>query len=109
MMRPSPRTSADASPPGGASPHARGGLPAARPTSHLPNFVWWLAVGFLVFAGFFSQRVYVQLHHHAPPPPGREREAFLALSFGKICDFGEEFMPSGAFADVLNALLGDGC
>jgi hypothetical protein len=80
-------------------------LPAARPTSHLPNFVWWLALGLLVFAGFFSQRVYVRLHHHAPPPPpGREREAFLALSFGKIGDFGEDFMPAAAFAEGLKAL-----
>ena len=66
--------------------------------------MWWLALGFLVFAGFFSQRVYVRLHQHAPPPPGREREAFLALSFGKIGDFGEDFMPSAAFTEGLKAL-----
>jgi hypothetical protein len=83
-------------------------LPTARPTSHLPNFMLWLGLLLLGIAGFFSQQLYVRHHAHAPPPPGREREAFVALSFGKIGDNVDDAMTSAAFLETLQVLRSAG-
>ena len=80
------------------------GLPAARPTQHLPNFLWWLGLVGFVVAAFVSEKLYVYTHPDRPLHPGREREAFVALSFGKIAEGGDDVIRSATFAAGLKAL-----
>jgi hypothetical protein len=80
------------------------GLPAARPTQHLPNFLWWLGLIGLAAAALVSEKLYVYSHRDRLVPPGREREAFVALSFGKIAESGEDVIRAASFAAGLKAL-----
>ena len=66
------------------------GLPTARPTPHLSNFLWWLGLIGLAAAALVSEKLYVDSHRDRLVLPGREREAFVALSFGKIAESGED-------------------
>jgi hypothetical protein len=90
------------------APPSAEGLPAARPTKHLPNFLWWLGLVGLVVAAFVSEKLYVYANRDRALHPGREREAFVALSFGKIAEGGDDVIRASTFAAGLKALRDDG-
>jgi hypothetical protein len=80
------------------------GLPTARRTPHLPNFLWWLGLIGLAAAALVSGKLYVYSYRDRLVLPGREREAFVALSFGKIAESGEDVIRAASFAAGLKAL-----
>src|SRR5205085_5571888 len=76
-------------------------LPPARRTRHLRSFVWWI-----LLAGIGTVAYRQQLPVSEPSAPARsvprpEREAFLALSFGRISDTTPEALPSQVFREQL--------
>ena len=104
-----PETTAGA--PGRAAPTLLGpaqligpALPPARRTRHLRSFLWWVGL-----AGIGAFLYWQQLPGGAPPPPARElprpeREAFLALGFGRISETIPEALPAQTFREQLAAL-----
>ena len=67
--------------------------------------MWWLLVGAVALVGYWKTP------GGPPPPPAQpvelarsEREAFLALSFGRLGDNGPEALPTALFQQQVSAL-----
>ena len=79
-------------------------LPPARRTRHLRSFVWWIllaGIGTVAYRQQLPESAPIAPAHSVPRP---EREAFFALSFGRISDTIPEALPSQAFREQLAAL-----
>ena len=83
-------------------------LPPPRRISHASTLYWWIALAIAGVAAFYAHTLLVPPKTTVELPPGREREAFLALSFGKLAEEGDEVIKAQTFREELNALRSAG-
>ena len=85
-----------------------GTLPPAKRVSHGRNALWWVLLLVLVGVSYYAETAYTRKKAKAPLPTGNEREAFLAVTFGKIAERGPDVIPAKSFQEQLRALRGAG-
>jgi len=79
-------------------------LPPPRRTRHLRSFLWWLALAAVGVALYWQQQPARSPSAPGHPVPRPEREAFLALSFGRISETIPEALPAPTFREQLAGL-----
>ena len=79
-------------------------LPPARSTRHHRSFLWWLALAAAALVAYVQMRPRPIVKTVARSVPHTEREAFLAVSFGRISDTIPEALPAATFRDEIVAI-----
>ena len=85
-----------------------GALPPAQRVSHGRNALWWVLLLALAGGVYYTEVVLIEKDEKVILPTGNEREAFLAITFGKIAERGPDAIPAESFREQLRALRGAG-
>src|SRR5437762_876487 len=94
-----PGTIAGARADGGSIARPIRALPAPRRIHHTRNLVWWVVLVALGLAAYFAETKLTDSGDGLVLPTGHEREAFLAVTFGKIAEEGTDTIPAAAFRE----------
>src|SRR5882672_6043387 len=103
-----PGTIAGARADGGVVARPIRALPPPRRIHHTRNLVWWVLFVALGLASYYAETRLTDSNDAAVLPTGNEREAFLAVTFGKIAEEGTDIIPAAAFREQIKSLRSAG-